>query len=149
MVALHQIRQYQKTHELLIRKLPFSRVVKEICERLTVEPLRWRASAIEALQVLFSTFMIYFGPFFFTPNSLASLPPIRCSHACFWHVFCILCCILLLFCAVTFEQEAAEFYLVALFEDTNLCAIHAKRVTIMPKDMHLARRVRGVTREAF
>jgi histone H3 len=40
-------------------------------------------------------------------------------------------------------QEAAEAYLVGLFEDTNLCAIHAKRVTIMPKDMMLARRIRG------
>ena len=40
-------------------------------------------------------------------------------------------------------QEAAEAYLVGLFEDTNLCAIHAKRVTIMPKDMHLSRRIRG------
>ncbi len=40
-------------------------------------------------------------------------------------------------------QEAAEAYLVGLFEDTNLCAIHAKRVTVMPKDMHLARRIRG------
>merc|ERR1712080_499804 len=35
-------------------------------------------------------------------------------------------------------QEASEAYLVGLFEDTNLCAIHAKRVTIMPKDMQLA-----------
>ena len=40
-------------------------------------------------------------------------------------------------------QEASEAYLVYLFEDTNLCAIHAKRVTIMPKDMQLARRLRG------
>ena len=40
-------------------------------------------------------------------------------------------------------QESAEAYLVGLFEDTNLCAIHAKRVTIMPKDMQLARRIRG------
>ena len=40
-------------------------------------------------------------------------------------------------------QEAAESYLVGLFEDTNLCAIHIKRVTIMPKDMQLARRIRG------
>ena len=40
-------------------------------------------------------------------------------------------------------QEAAEAYLVGLFEDTNLCAIHAKRVTIVPKDMILARRIRG------
>jgi len=40
-------------------------------------------------------------------------------------------------------QEAAEAFLVGLMEDTNLCAIHAKRVTIMPKDMQLARRIRG------
>ena len=40
-------------------------------------------------------------------------------------------------------QEAAEAYHVGLFEDTNLCAIHAKRVTIMPKDIQLARRIRG------
>ena len=40
-------------------------------------------------------------------------------------------------------QEASEAYLVGLFEDTNLCAIHAKRVTIMPKDIQLAHRVRG------
>ncbi|XP_041283225.1 histone H3.3A-like [Onychostruthus taczanowskii] len=40
-------------------------------------------------------------------------------------------------------QEASEAYLVGLFEDTNLCAIHAKRVTIMPKDIQLARRIRG------
>ncbi|TGZ49778.1 hypothetical protein DBV15_07653 [Temnothorax longispinosus] len=39
-------------------------------------------------------------------------------------------------------QEASEAYLVGLFEDTNLCAIHAKRVTIMPKDIQLARRIR-------
>jgi photosystem II CP43 chlorophyll apoprotein len=46
----------------------------------------------------------------------------------------------LLSCAL---QEASEAYLVGLFEDTNLCAIHAKRVTIMPKDIQLARRIRG------
>lgn len=45
-------------------------------------------------------------------------------------------------------QEATEAYLVGLFEDSNLCAIHGKRVTIMPKDMQLARRIRGVEREA-
>ncbi|VAH09908.1 unnamed protein product [Triticum turgidum subsp. durum] len=45
--------------------------------------------------------------------------------------------------AVSALQEAAESYLVGLFEDTNLCAIHAKRVTIMPKDIQLARRIRG------
>ena len=40
-------------------------------------------------------------------------------------------------------QDAAEDYLVGLFEDTNLCAIHTKRVMIMPKDIQLARRIRG------
>ncbi|KAK7803278.1 hypothetical protein U0070_011459 [Myodes glareolus] len=43
--------------------------------------------------------------------------------------------------AVMALQEASEAYLVGLFEDTNLCAIHAKRVTIMPKDIQLARRI--------
>jgi histone H3 len=45
--------------------------------------------------------------------------------------------------AIMALQEAAEGYLVGLFEDTNLCAIHARRVTINPKDMQLARRIRG------
>jgi len=45
--------------------------------------------------------------------------------------------------AVLALQEAAEAYLVGVFEDANLCAIHAKRVTIMPKDIQLARRLRG------
>ena len=45
--------------------------------------------------------------------------------------------------AVLALQEAAEAYMIGLFEDTNLCAIHGKRVTIMPKDMQLARRIRG------
>jgi histone H3 len=40
-------------------------------------------------------------------------------------------------------QEASEAYLVGIFEDTNLCAIHARRVTIFPKDIQLARRIRG------
>ena len=45
--------------------------------------------------------------------------------------------------AVLAAQEASEAYLVGLFEDTNLCAIHAKRVTVMPKDIQLARRIHG------
>ena len=40
-------------------------------------------------------------------------------------------------------QECAEGYLTGLFEDSYLCAIHAKRVTLMVKDMQLARRIRG------
>jgi histone H3 len=45
--------------------------------------------------------------------------------------------------AIIALQEAAESYLVGIFEDTNLCGIHAKRVTIMPKDVQLARKIRG------
>lgn len=45
--------------------------------------------------------------------------------------------------AIQALQEAAEAFLVHLFEDVNLCAIHAKRVTIMQKDIQLARRIRG------
>ena len=45
--------------------------------------------------------------------------------------------------AIAALQEAAEAHLIGLFEDANICAIHAKRVTIMPKDMNLARRIRG------
>ena len=49
--------------------------------------------------------------------------------------------------AILALQEAAEAHLVGLFEDCNYCAIHAKRVTIQPKDMQLARRIRGAQRE--
>lgn len=87
-VALREIRRFQKSTELLIRKLPFQRLVREIAQDFKSD-LRFQGSAILAL------------------------------------------------------QEAAEAYLVGLFEDTNLCAIHAKRVTIMPKDIQLARRIRG------
>lgn len=45
--------------------------------------------------------------------------------------------------AIEALREATEAYMISLFEDTNLCAIHAKRVTIMPRDMQLARRIRG------
>tara|TARA_B110001452_G_scaffold190292_1_gene160500 strand:- start:301 stop:711 length:411 start_codon:yes stop_codon:yes gene_type:complete len=87
-VALREIRKYQKSTDLLIRKLPFQRLVREIAQDYK-EELRFQSSAILAL------------------------------------------------------QEASEAYLTGLFEDTNLCAIHAQRVTIMPKDMQLARRIRG------
>ena len=87
-VALRQIRKYQKSTDLLIRKRPFWRLVSEIGREIKSD-LRWQSTAILAL------------------------------------------------------QEASEAYLVGLFEDTNLCAIHAKRVTIMPKDIQLARRIRG------
>lgn len=90
-VALREIRRYQKSTELLIRKAPFERLIREVLNdvRGSVYIGRWANSAVMAL------------------------------------------------------QEACEAYLVGLFEDTNLCAIHAKRVTIMPKDIQLARRIRG------
>lgn len=89
-VALREIRKFQKSTDLLIRKLPFSRLIREIAvEFIGYDDLRWQSVAILAL------------------------------------------------------QEAAEAFLVNLFEDTNLCAVHAKRVTIMQKDIQLARRIRG------
>ena len=84
--ALKDIRHFQKSTALLIRKLPFQRLVREIAQDFKTD-LRFQSAAILCL------------------------------------------------------QEAAEAYLVGLFEDTNLCAIHAKRVTIMPKDIQLARRI--------
>ena len=87
-VALREIRRYQKSTNLLIRKLPFQRLVREVAQEFNAD-LRFQGSAILAL------------------------------------------------------QEATEAYLVGLFEDTNLAAIHAKRVTIQPKDVQLARRIRG------
>ena len=87
-VALREIRRYQKSAELLMRKLPFARVIRQITHELlhshTHKEFRIQKTALLAL------------------------------------------------------QEAAESYLVGVFTDTNLCAIHAKRVTIMPKDMQLA-----------
>jgi histone H3 len=90
-VALREIRKYQKSTELLIRKLPFQRLVREIAQDFKTD-LRFQSSAVIAL------------------------------------------------------QEATEAYLVSLFEDSNLAAIHGKRVTIMPKDIQLARRIRGERR---
>lgn len=90
-VALREIRRYQRNGDLLLRKLPFQRLVKEIAQDFKAD-LRFQSTAVLAL------------------------------------------------------QEAAETYLVSLFADTNLCAIHAKRVTILVKDVQLARRIRG---EAF
>ncbi|KAJ8587440.1 histone-fold-containing protein [Rhizopogon salebrosus TDB-379] len=96
-LALREIRKYQRSTDLLLRRLPFSRVVREIALDMMTDTnynmaetgLRWQSSAILAL------------------------------------------------------QEATEAFLVHLFEDANLCAIHAKRVTIMQRDIQLARRIRG------
>lgn len=87
-VALREIRKFQKSTELLIRKMPFQRVIREIASEFKGD-LRFQSSAILAL------------------------------------------------------QEASEAYIVSLFEDSNLCAIHSKRVTIMKKDIDLAMKIRG------
>ena len=87
-VALREIRKYQKSTHLLIRKLPFQRLVRELAQELKPD-LRFQSSALYAL------------------------------------------------------HEAAESFLVGLMESTNLAAIHAKRVTIMVKDMRLALRIGG------
>jgi histone H3 len=89
-VALREIRTYQRTGDLLLRKLPFSRFVREVAQDYKTD-LRFQAAAVAAL------------------------------------------------------QESSEAYLVGLFEDANFCAIHAKRVTIQPKDLRLARRIRNET----
>ena len=87
-LALQEIRHYQKRTNLLIHKLPFHRLIRELAQKFKAD-VRFRSSTLMAL------------------------------------------------------QEAAEAYLIRLFEDMNLCAIHAKRVTIMPKDIQLARCIRG------
>ena len=87
-VALREIRRFQKTTELLIRKAPFQRVVRDIALKYKKD-VRFQSTAVLAL------------------------------------------------------QEASEAYMVGMFEDTNLAALHAKRVTILPRDLALARRLRG------
>ena len=87
-VALREIRKYQKSTELLIRKAPFQRLVREITQDFKTD-CKYKSIAVLAL------------------------------------------------------QEASEAYLTGLFEDCNLCNIHAGRVTIQPKDIALARRLRG------
>jgi len=87
-VALREIRKYQKSTELVIRKMAFQRLVREIAQDYKSD-IRFQSTALLAL------------------------------------------------------QEASEAYLVTLFEDTNLLAIHAGRQTIMVKDIKLARRIRG------
>ncbi|XP_041759122.2 histone H3-like centromeric protein A isoform X1 [Coregonus clupeaformis] len=88
--ALMEIRKYQKSTDLLLRKGPFARLVREVCQTYSRDFMRWQVYALLAL------------------------------------------------------QEAAEAFLVLLFSDAYLCTIHAKRVTLFPRDIQLARRIRGV-----
>lgn len=87
-LALRQIIKYQRSTELLVHKLPFQRLVRDIAKEYKTD-LRFQNSAVLAL------------------------------------------------------QEAAEAYLVGILRDSNLCAIHNKRVTIMQRDMELVGRIRG------
>ena len=96
--SLGAIQHFQKGTKLLIRKLPFARLVREVAQKV-IEARGMTAHFNEGVK--------------FQSNAIMAL------------------------------QEASENYLVGLFEDTNLCAIHARRVTVMPKDVLLARRIRG------
>ncbi|KAJ3221853.1 centromeric DNA-binding histone H3-like protein cse4 [Clydaea vesicula] len=102
-VSLREIRKYQKSTDLLLRKLPFARLIKEIASDLVQDQFSQEGKRSERDQLVFR-----------------------------WQSQAILAL-----------QESCEAYLVHLFEDANLCAIHAKRVTIMQKDIRLARRIRG------
>lgn len=95
-LALKEIRRLQNTTNLLIPKLAFGRLVREILKQVC------------------SSSHLSEGP-----GYLLRMAALQCL------------------------QEASESYLIGLFEDCNLAAIHAHRVTIMPKDVLLARRLRG------
>jgi histone H3 len=105
-VALREIRRYQKGTELLIRKAPFQRLVREIMLDLPYKHLKGYPELRSSVNT----------------DKRAS----RMQST-----------------ALLALQEAAEAFLIGFFEDTNECAIHAKRVTIMPKDMHLVKRIRN------
>jgi histone H3 len=125
-VALREIRKYQKSTELLIPRLPFQRLVREIAKDINTD-LRFQSTALLALQVrnillrglqratCAMNVKRTCAPSIRQPLPTLARPP----------------------------QEACENFMVHLFEDANLCAIHAKRVTVMPKDIQLARRIRG------
>ena len=99
---LGAIRHFQKCTELLIHKLPFTRLVRELTEDYLKSQPRVKAHFEKGR-----------GYIRYQLDAIGAL------------------------------QEVAEAYLIGLFKDTNLCAIHARRVTIMPKDMLLVQRVRG------
>ena len=126
-------RKYQKSTELLIRKLPFQRLVREIAQDFKVSPGAEKLATPFARVTLVSSALLHARP---REPSLTEPEPYAQSRVPQTDLRFQSHAVLAL-------QEAAEAYLVGLFEDTNLCAIHAKRVTIMPKDIQLARRIRG------
>ena len=129
-MALREIRRYQKSTDLLIRKLPFQRLVREIAQDfkndLSAHTTHTSHNTHNHLTAAPTPSFDVFS------SAVRYLSPVADD-------------ILRRFqgTAISALQEASESYLVSLFEDTNLCAIHAKRVTIMPKDIQLARRIRG------
>nr|XP_045590384.1 histone H3, embryonic-like [Procambarus clarkii] len=162
-VALREIRRYQKSTELLIRKLPFQRLVREIaqdfktflgrCSSCCEGDLESRPRVVVVLDDLDCSSSqsrvsgvdtIKYGTRVLSGDvdtcvadedgSFSQVASVRSDDQTDLRFQSS---------AVMALQEASEAYLVGLFEDTNLCAIHAKRVTIMPKDIQLARRIRG------
>ena len=126
-VALREIRRYQRSTDLLIRRAPFQRLVREIANPLGIFTLY-------SLLLFFLCWQFFFSS------------PIRLTRLWIYFLAChIVGTKELRFqsLALVALQEACETYLVGLFEDANLAALHAKRVTIMPKDINLARRIRG------
>lgn len=110
-VALREIRRYQKSTELLIRKLPFQRLVS--LHHCQTRPYPLHIQLTNASSQVREIAQDFKSDLRFQSSAIGAL------------------------------QESVESYLVSLFEDTNLCAIHAKRVTIQSKDIQLARRLRG------
>lgn len=116
-LALKEIRRYQKSTDLLMLKLPFSRLVRYLPHPLSSDVPHWPRRLI----------LIRFQ----VREIALSMVPIN-GEAFRWQSQ-----------AIQALQESCEAFMVHLFEDTNLCAIHAKRITIMQKDVQLARRIRG------
>jgi histone H3 len=124
-LALKEIRQYQTSTELLIRKAPFTRLVREISRDISKSELRYQSTALLALVCL---------AYDRRARVCVESEVLRRSTLISSH-FPFLRCLL--------QQEASEAYLIGLFEDAYLCTIHARRVTLFSRDLQLARRIRG------
>lgn len=112
-LALKEIRRYQKSTDLLMLKLPFSRLVRSLLLSLSSDVPLSRTNGSQVREIALSMVPTNGEAFRWQSQAIQAL------------------------------QESCEAFMVHLFEDTNLCAIHAKRVTIMQKDVQLARRIRG------
>lgn len=121
-LALMEIRRYQRTTDLLLLKLPFSRLVR-LPPPFFFPPLSLSLPIIHSLTKVHSIPKVR--------EIALSLVPVG-GESLRWQSQ-----------AIQALQESCEAFMVHLFEDTNLCAIHAKRITIQQKDVQLARRLRG------